>query len=161
VKIAQRLLTLALPPPSPYKFAMLQSFRTVYLLLLFAIMTLGCAAQPETPIQRAQRIEPLLSAAGFHMHPADTPARQNQLHTLTPLKVRFYPYNGKMHYWFADPYYCNCIFAGNEQAYDSYQRERLQQQMANQQERSAQMNEEAAQQENMNFMMWPPEPFFY
>ncbi|HVC45049.1 MAG TPA: hypothetical protein VND20_09550 [Candidatus Binataceae bacterium] len=140
---------------------MRSTIRLACALALCATTALGCAAQPETPIQRAQRLEPLLSAAGFHMHPADTPARQNQLHTLTPLKVRFYPYNGKMHYWFADPDYCNCIFAGNATAYDTYQREKLQQQMANQQELSAQMNEDAAQQENMNFMAWPPDPFFY
>jgi hypothetical protein len=26
---------------------------------------------------------------------------------------------------------------------------------------SAQMNEDAAAQENMNFMAWPPDPYFY
>ena len=140
---------------------MLRNFFLMCAIALCTSLALGCAPQQETPVQRAQRLEPLLSAAGFHMHPADTPARQTQLNSLTPLKVRFYPYNGKMHYWFADPYYCNCIFAGNEAAYDAYQRERLQQQLASQQEMSAQMNEDAAQQENMNFMMWPPEPFFY
>lgn len=92
---------------------------------------------------------------------ADSPARQAQLQNLTPLKMRFYPRNGKMHYWYADPYYCQCIFSGNEQAYDAYERIRLQQQMANQQELSAQMNEDAAAQENMNFMAWPPDPYFY
>ena len=66
-------------------------------------------------MQRAQRIEPMLSPAGFHMQPADTPAREQTLEGMTPLKVRFYPYNGKMHYWFADPVYCNCIFAGNRE----------------------------------------------
>jgi hypothetical protein len=135
--------------------------RLVGMLALCSFAALGCATQPETPIQRAQRIEPLLAAAGFHMHPADTPARQNQLQTLTPLKVRFYPRNDKMHYWFADPYYCDCIFAGNEAAYDAYQRERLQQQMANQQESAAELNEEAAQQENMNYMIWPADAVFY
>jgi hypothetical protein len=127
---------------------------------LFALVIAGCATQ-ETPVQHAQRIEPMLSAAGFHVHPADNPARQAQLQSLTPLKMRFYPRNGKMHYWYADPYYCNCIFSGNEKAYDAYERIRLQQQMANQQEMSARMNEDAAAQENMNFTMWQPDPFFY
>jgi prepilin-type processing-associated H-X9-DG protein len=103
----------------------------------------------------------MLAAAGFHVLPADTPDRQTELHSLTPLKMRFFPHNGKMHYWFADPYYCNCIYSGNEKAYDAYQRIELQQQMANQQELSAQMKEEAASQEYMNASAWPPNLVFF
>jgi len=112
-------------------------------------------------MQRAQRIEPMLSAAGFHMQPTSNAAQQATLQGMTPLKVRFYPYNGKMHYWFADPVYCDCLFVGNEAAYQRYEQIRLQQQDIHAQEESAQMNEEAAQQEQMNFMMWPGEPFLY
>jgi hypothetical protein len=130
-------------------------------LLILVIMTaLGCATQ-ETPTQRAQRIEPLLSAAGFHMKPTSTPAQQAALQGMTPLKVRFYPYNGKMHYWFADPVYCDCLFVGNEEAYQRYEQIRLQQQNIHAEEQTAQLNEEAAQQEQMNFALWPGEPFLY
>lgn len=96
--------------------------------LLFFVV--GCATQ-ETPTQRAQRIEPMLAAAGFHVHPADTPARVANLQGLTPLKVSFAPKDGKMRYWFADPVYCQCLYVGNEDAYDRYQRLRLQQIVAN------------------------------
>jgi hypothetical protein len=90
----------------------------------------------------------MLATAGFHVLPADTPARQAQLQSLTPLKMRFYPHNSKMHYWYADPCFCNCIYSGNEKAYDAYQRIKLQQQqIANQQDLSTQTNEEAASQE--------------
>jgi len=112
-------------------------------------------------MQRAQRIEPLLSAAGFHMQPADTAAKQQALQGLTPLKVRFYPYNGKMHYWFADPVYCDCLFVGNEKAYQQYEQIRLQQQAVQTERQTAEINEEAAQQEQMDFGVWPGEPFFY
>ena len=64
-------------------------------------------------------------------------------------------------YWCADPYFCNCIYSGNEKAYDAYQRIKLQQQMANQQELSTQSNEEAASQEYMNAMAWPADQVFY
>jgi hypothetical protein len=80
---------------------------------------------------------------------------------MTPLKVRFYPYNGKMHYWFADPVYCDCLFVGNEQAYQQYEQIRLQQQDVREQQQTAELNEDAAQQEQMNFGMWPGEPFLY
>lgn len=139
---------------------MRQLARAAIATLFISIIAAGCATQ-ETPAQHAQRIEPMLSAAGFHVHPADTPARQAQLQSLTPLKMRFYPRNGTMHYWYADPYYCQCIFGGNEQAYGAYERIRLQQQMENQQEMAARMNEDAAAQENMDFMAWPADPYFY
>jgi hypothetical protein len=133
---------------------------TVSTLAAFALLIVGCATQ-ETPMQRAQRIEPMLSAAGFHMKPTSTPAQQATLQGMTPLKVRFYPYNGKMHYWFADPVYCDCLFVGNEEAYQRYEQIRLQQQDVRAQQQTAEMNEDAAQQEQMNFMMWPDEPFLY
>ena len=122
-------------------------------------MAIGCATQ-ETPTQRAERIEPLLSAAGFHMTPASTPSQQNALKTMTPLKVRYYPYKGKLHYWFADPDYCDCLFIGNQTAYDHYEKIRIQQQDVKAEERSAELNEEAAQQEQMDWTLWPG-PFFY
>jgi|HubBroStandDraft_5_1064220.scaffolds.fasta_scaffold212202_2 hypothetical protein len=131
--------------------------------LLFSIVSIvaaGCATQ-ETPVQHAQRIEPLLSAAGFRALPADTPARQAKLQSLTPLKIRFFPHNGKMHYWYADPYYCNCIFSGNEKAYDAYESIRTKQQIANEQEETSLNNEDAAAQENMDFMAWPANEVFF
>jgi hypothetical protein len=126
-----------------------------------SILAAGCAIQQETPAQHAQLVEPMLAAAGFHVLPVDTPARQAQLQSLTPLKMRFYPHNGKMRYWYADPYYCNCIYSGDEKAYGAYQRIKLQEQMANEEESSAQMNEEAASQEYMNAMSWPANRVFY
>ena len=65
---------------------------TVAVLVLAFVVLGGCA---ETPRQRAQRFEPLLSAAGFHMVLADTPQRQHELASHTPLKVRYYFANGK------------------------------------------------------------------
>jgi hypothetical protein len=135
------------------------------IVFIASIAATGCATQSqtpaETPIQHAQRIEPMLSAAGFHVLPVDTPARQTQLNSLTPLKIRFFPHNGKMHYWYADPYYCNCIYSGNEKAYDAYQRIKAQQQTANQPDLTTPTNDEAASQEYMNAMAWPPNEVFY
>ncbi len=120
-------------------------------------MLTGCA---ETPRQRAYRLEPMLSAAGFHMVPADTAERQQELKAHTPLKVRYYFANGKPHYWFADPYVCNCVYIGDEAAYQKYQQLKLEQRMVQQAEAAAEMNENAAQLEQFNWMMWPG-PFFY
>jgi hypothetical protein len=129
-----------------------------YLILVIVLIFTGCATQ-ETPMQRAQRIEPMLSAAGFHMKPASSPEQQTNLQGMTPLKVRFYPLNGKMHYWFADPVYCDCLFSGNEAAYQRYEQIRLQQRDVRAQEQTAELNADAAQEEQMNWMMWPGEPY--
>ncbi|HKV53944.1 MAG TPA: hypothetical protein VJN94_04810 [Candidatus Binataceae bacterium] len=132
--------------------------RVAALLVLASIVLYGCA---ETPQQRAQRMEPLLSAAGFHMHPADTPRRQQELTSLTPLKVRYYFGHGKPHYWYADPYVCNCIYVGNQETFEKYEQLKLQQQNVQREQEAAEMNEDAAQQEQMDVMMWPADPFFY
>jgi hypothetical protein len=126
--------------------------------VLMSWVLAGCA---ETPRQRAHRLEPMLSAAGFHMVPADTAQRQQELASHTPLKMRYYFANGKPHYWFADPYVCNCVYVGNEASFQQYQQLRLEQQMAEREQAAAAMNENAAEQEQFNWMMWPPSPFFY
>jgi hypothetical protein len=127
--------------------------------LACAILILyGCS---ETPQQRAQRIEPLLSAAGFHMHQADSPQRQQEMTTLTPLKMRYYFRNGKPHYWFADPYVCNCLYIGDEDAFQRYQQIKLQQQTVQREQEAAELQEDAAQQEQFDLLSWPADPFFY
>jgi hypothetical protein len=131
------------------------------LVSIFAIVSLmlhGCA---ESVQHRAQRLEPMLSAAGFQMLPADTPQREQALTSHTPLKMRYHFSNGKPHYWFADPYVCNCVYVGNEAEFQKYQQLKLQEQMVQREQVAAEMNENAAEQEQFNFMMWPGSPFFY
>jgi len=127
---------------------------------MLALSAIGCATSQETPVERALRIEPMLSAAGFHATPADTPARKARLQSMTPLEIRFTPREGKMHYWFADPYHCHCVFNGNQQAYEAFERAREQKQGANQDEMTEQMNQAAAQ-ESMTFMTSPANEIFY
>ena len=124
---------------------------------MLALIVGGCA---ETPQQKAQQIEPLLSAAGFHMHPADTPEREDALKALTPYKMNYYPKGGTLHYWYADPGFCDCIYVGKEANYQQFQKLRLEQRMANEQAQAAQMNEEVAQQEEMNLSLWPYDPMW-
>ncbi len=114
----------------------------------------------ETPQQRAERIEPMLSAAGFHMLPADTPSRIAETQRLTQLKVRYFIDNGKPRYWFNDPVNCHCVYVGGEKNYQQYEQIRLSQQAAQQEVEAARLNEDAMQEEQMNMMLWPG-PFLY
>ncbi|HEY2526146.1 MAG TPA: hypothetical protein VGI29_13870 [Candidatus Binataceae bacterium] len=124
-------------------------------LALAAALVAGCSMFQETPQQRAQRIEPMLAAAGFRMLPADTPARVAETERLTPLKVRYYFDNGKPRYWFNDPVSCHCVYVGGEKNYQQYEQIRLSQQAAQQEAAAAELNEDAAAQEQMNMMLWP------
>jgi hypothetical protein len=127
------------------------------LILVIVAIVSGCA---ETPQQKAQHIEPLLSAAGFHMHPADTPERENALKLLTPYKMRYYTRAGTLHYWYADPDFCDCIYVGKEKNYQRFEQLRVEQRMASEQAQAAQLNEEAAQQEELNMSLWPYDPMW-
>jgi predicted component of type VI protein secretion system len=129
---------------------MLSFTQSIALAALIALLS-GCATQ-ETPEQRAQRIEPVLAAAGFRAHPADSPAKLQNLQAMTPLKVRSTIENGKLHYWFADPVYCACLYTGNKDAYEHYQRLRLQQKKAEQEKET----EERAEDEEINLEPWGP-----
>ena len=117
----------------------------IMLAVLIALLS-GCSTQ-ETPEQRAQRIEPLLAAAGFRAHPADSPAKLQNLKAMAPLKVSFMPKDGKMHYWFADPVYCTCLYTGGPDAYAHYEQLRLQQKTVEEERETAELNESAASEE--------------
>jgi hypothetical protein len=71
-------------------------------------------------IHRAEKTEALLGPSGFKSMPIDNPAKQKVISGLVPLSFNRLAHHGKIHYWFADPYYCNCVFVGNELAYLRY-----------------------------------------
>jgi hypothetical protein len=97
----------------------------------------------------AQSTEELLSAAGFIMVPATTSEEMANLNTLTPLKVEFSVKDNKPLYWYADPYNCKCVYTGDQAAYDSFQRLQAEQNIADEYQEAALMNEQAAVNANM------------
>lgn len=129
------------------------SIRIVCVLLLCVLG--GCA---ESSAQRAQRIEPMLSQAGFSQVPANTPAREEKLKDITPLKLRYFSHDGKPAYWFADPYVCHCLFRGTEQNYTAYQ-QLLQDEKA--EERAQAIDDYQSQQQIMDYMSSPAGQVFY
>jgi hypothetical protein len=108
----------------------------------------GCA----TPMQRATETNDLLAAAGFHIVPVTSDAQRVQLKTLPPNRVVQQNKNGKVVFLYADPYACGCLYIGDEQAWDNYKREQLQQKFLDQERMNAEMNENAA----WNWGMWGP-----
>lgn len=120
--------------------------RAAYLTLLIVA---SCATAQTDPAmlqqEKALKTEQMLSAAGFTVSPADTGKKQQILANLPSLHVRYLiTKKGNVRYWYADPLYCHCIYKGDQKAYQSYEKIKLQQEAAAAQEQAAQMQEYAA-----------------
>jgi len=130
------------------------SVAVVLMIAAFSAALFGCGSiqpKPPAPEQQAEQIEPMLSAAGFRMLPADTPERQKQLESLLPLQVQYYiGKTGNLHYWMADPYYCKCMYIGSEQDYQKYEKLKLNQQFEAREGQISRQNLEAQQLEEMD-----------
>jgi hypothetical protein len=112
---------------------------------------LGKPTPQEAAHARAQDLEPMLTAAGFVMLPANTPARRARLESLPPLKLSYYVgRTGKLHYWMADPEFCNCMYVGSEMAYQRYDQMRLNEKWQQREARISENQMEAAQEEQMD-----------
>ena len=119
-----------------------------FLALIASALISGCA----TPVERANEKDDLLAAAGFHIVPVTTDPQRLQLNTLPPNRVVQKVKDGKAVFLYADPYSCGCLYIGDENAWDNYKREQLQQHFLDQERMSAEMNENAA----WNWSMWGP-----
>ena len=75
------------------------------------------------------------------------------LSTVEPLKIQYFAYKGTPRYWFADPYLCHCVYAGNE---DNYLRFRQLKR-----EHAEILDEETAQQKYLEFETLPANQAFY
>jgi len=117
--------------------------------VLVVALLAGCTAIEK---KDARQTESILAAAGFQMKPADTPDRVAHLQLLRPLKLVPHDRDGKLVYVYADPKACKCIWVGDQAAYQRFQQLALQQQIAQEQMMTAQMNEDAA----MNWGLWGP-----
>ncbi|MEJ2070610.1 MAG: hypothetical protein P8X65_13225 [Syntrophobacterales bacterium] len=98
---------------------------------------------------QAQSKENLLSAAGFQMRLADTPAKQTQLQAMTQRKLMPHQKKGQMYYTFANSK-SGRLYIGNAQNYQRYQELAAQQKVAREDYMAAEMEE----QEAMDWDMW-------
>jgi hypothetical protein len=119
---------------------------------IFVAFSLGGCASIE--LARRENTENLLSAAGFDVIPANSPARQKSLSALTPFTIVRNWDGDEARYAYADPEQ-NILFSGNQSAYAKYQQFRLQQQIANANIQAAQLNMNAAHQWN-DWACWGP-----
>jgi hypothetical protein len=117
--------------------------RTKSTLVIFAV----CAGL--SACNQVQNKEDLLAAAGFTVVPANTPQRQASLASLPPHKFAQQVRNNAVLYIYADPTICDCLYVGNQAAYDRYRQDVFAKNLANEQQMTAQINE-------MNWGPWGP-----
>jgi hypothetical protein len=113
-----------------------------------ALLT-ACAAMKA---EEATGKEQLLAAAGFKMQLANTPEKLAHLKSLTQQKIVVHEKNGINYYVYADATTCQCIYIGQDANYQNYQQLQTQKNIAQEQQMTAEMNENAA----MNWDMWGP-----
>jgi hypothetical protein len=109
----------------------------------------GCAY---TMREEAQDTENLLAAANFTMKPANTPEKLAHLKTMPPRTIVTRTKNDQLVFTYADPDYCKCLWVGNAQQYNAYQRLVQQKQVAQMRLMAA----EDAEMAPMNYGMWGP-----
>ena len=84
------------------------------LLALIVSAFSGCAGpKKNSPFQ----MDMILARAGFQLHEAKTPKQLDFLKTMPQNEIVHKPYNGKMYYFYADGSSCQCVYVGDEQAY--------------------------------------------
>ena len=121
-----------------------------------AIAISGCASIAN---QTAMDTERRLSAAGFQMKLADTPAKMARLKTMTERKVVLTTMDGETAFVYADAVSCKCVYVGSEKNYQEYQRLSIQQNIVNEQRLTA----ETSEANEMNWNAWGawPRPMMY
>jgi hypothetical protein len=100
-----------------------------------------CAGASACTTQQVQNKEDMLSAAGFTLVPANTPQRQASLSRLPPHKFAHQVRNNRVIFVYADPTICDCLYVGDQAAYDRYRANVFAKNIANEQEMTAQMNQ--------------------
>ncbi len=111
-----------------------------------AFAVAGCAGT------EVQDKESMLSAANFTMKKATTPAQLANLKAMTQNQIVVHVKNGKNVYVYADAAQCQCVYVGNEAAYQNYQQMRIAKNIADEQLMAAQMNQDAM----MDWGAWGP-----
>ena len=96
-----------------------------FVMLIFAFL-IGCAGTGKmSPFQ----MDEMLVRAGFQLHTADTPKKLDFLKSLPQNELVHKTYNEKMFYFYVDGSSCQCLYVGNEQAYQRFRQSVKEEQM--------------------------------
>jgi hypothetical protein len=120
-----------------------------------ALAGAGCAYMRR---QKAQQIEPMLSAAGFKMKLADTPEKLAKMQAMPQLRLRSLTRKGKVYYAYTDAEGCRCTYLGDASAYQNYQALVQQRQIAGEDTDAGNVTEDTAiVEDNELWESWGPD----
>ena len=120
--------------------------------LAFLLLGLGLVATCQSQQQAVATREDQLAAAGFIVRQANTPERQAMLKRLPPNHFVQRTHGDTVHYVYADPLVCNCLYVGSQQAYNQFKRDQQQRKLADEQLMTAQEYSDPA----WNWGAWGP-----
>ena len=84
----------------------------------------GCATLEKSEVSN---VEGLLTKAGFQKQVADTPQKLTHLKTLAQHRFSRHKRHGKLYFVYADAADCQCLYSGDEEAFQRFRGlERLQ-----------------------------------
>ncbi len=112
-------------------------------LTIAAGMLAGILAACQTNPPDVAAYEDNLAAAGFVKRVADTPERQAMLRRLPIDQFVIRQSGSTLHYVYADPLVCGCLYLGTEQAFQQYLQNQRMANLASQEQLVAQMYEDA------------------
>ena len=93
--------------------------RTAVLFAVPVLVGVGCAIVQRLETRETER---MLAAAGFHIYPADTPERREDLRSMPPHRIVSRITDSKVVYTYADPDHCRCVYVGGDKEYSEYER---------------------------------------
>ncbi len=127
--------------------------------LVAAFGLTACATSDGGPTKQE-----MMTAAGFKMKMADTPAKQASLAQLPQHKFIHRQLKDKMLTVWADADGCKCLYVGDQAAWQAYAQERLAKHLVEENQNAAamdseaaMMNEDAAAMNSMNWGAWGAE----
>ena len=109
------------------------------------ILLAGCQSASQAIASK----ENMLAGAGFSAKQATNAEQLTSLKSLPANKFVTQKYKGQTVYLYADPIVCKCVYTGDQAAYSKYSQMVFQQNIANEQEMTAAMQENA-----FNFAPW-------
>jgi hypothetical protein len=115
-----------------------------YATILGLLLGAGTLTACQTQQQIVSEHEDNLAAAGFIVRPANTPERQAMLNRLPPHRFVQRVNGDTVHYIYADPLVCGCLYVGTQQAFAQYKLHQQQQNLADEQLMTAQQYSDPA-----------------
>ena len=118
------------------------------------VFAIGLLTACQTPSQRVAHHENDLAVAGFLVRPANTPQRQTMLARLPAHKFVQRAKGDDVHYVYADPTVCKCLYVGTQTAYAKYQENKQSDRRIAQLKRDLKDHNNAAEDDDFNAQIY-------